>query len=116
MSWRMPSPQRVAWRVVQTWFTAVVGIVAGLMTTTKIRKVLRGQHADGFPVTQPTSVPTPRGDATTYTYGADLFDAGLVVHVVLLPRGPQGTRRVVTTPVSVPPRIGSGTARDPQQG
>lgn len=74
MSWRMPSPQRVAWRVVQTWFTAVVGIVAGLMTTTKIRKMLRGQHADGFPVTAPTSVSTPRGDATTYTYGADLFD------------------------------------------
>ncbi|MEH3033271.1 MAG: phospholipase D-like domain-containing protein [Aeromicrobium erythreum] len=74
MSWKMLAPQRLAVRVAQAWFTAVLGIVAGLMATTKIRKVLRGQHAEGFPVTPPRSVPTPRGDATTYTYGADLYD------------------------------------------
>ncbi|MFT4188401.1 MAG: phospholipase D-like domain-containing protein [Aeromicrobium sp.] len=69
----LPSPRQVVWRVLKMWLVAVLGIVAGLMVTTKVRKVLRGHRAHGFPVTPPTVVATPRGEATTYTYGDDLF-------------------------------------------
>ncbi len=70
----MPSPRRVVWEVVKGWLVAVVAIVAGIMATTKIRKVLRGQHAHGFPVTPPATIATSRGDATVYTYGDHVFD------------------------------------------
>lgn len=51
-----------------------MGVVAGLMTTTKVRKILRGQHGAGFPVTDPYRVSTPRGNATVYTFGEHLYD------------------------------------------
>ncbi|MFT4298704.1 MAG: phospholipase D-like domain-containing protein [Aeromicrobium sp.] len=70
----MPSPRRIVWEVVKAWLIAVTLTVVGIMTTTKVRKVLRGQRAHGFPVTAPQSVQTSRGAATTYTYGDDLFD------------------------------------------
>ncbi len=70
----LPSPRRVAWEVVKSWFMAVVAVVAGIMGTTKIRKVLRGQRAHGFPVTPPATVETARGAATVYTYGDHLFE------------------------------------------
>lgn len=71
---RKPSPRRIIWRSVQTWLASVVVVVAGLMGTTKVRKLLRGKRDDGFPVTPPATVSTPRGDATTYTYGDDLYE------------------------------------------
>ena len=69
-----PSPRRILWRTLQTWLSSVVVVVAGLMGTTKVRKLLRGKRNDGFPVTPPATVSTPRGDATTYTYGDDLYE------------------------------------------
>ncbi len=71
---RMPSPRRVAWEVARTWFLSVVAVVAGIMSTTKVRKVLRGKRAHGFPITPPATIRTPRGDATVYTYGDHLFE------------------------------------------
>ncbi len=68
------SPRRLIWRPVQTWFLAVVGVVAGLMLTTKVRKMLRGDPQTTFPTVPPTSVPVGRENrATTYTYGEDLY-------------------------------------------
>jgi cardiolipin synthase len=68
------SPRRLIWRPVQTWFLAVVGIVAGLMLTTKVRKILRGDRETTFPTVPPRSVPVgAENHATTYTYGEDLY-------------------------------------------
>jgi cardiolipin synthase len=62
-------------RPLQTWFLSVVGIVAGLMITTKIRKILRGANDSTFPTVPPTTVPVGQENtATTYTYGEDLYD------------------------------------------
>jgi cardiolipin synthase len=68
------SPRRLIWRPVQTWFLAVVGIVGGLMLTTKVRKILRGERQSTFPTVPPRTVPVGRENhATTYTYGEDLY-------------------------------------------
>ncbi len=67
---------RLLWRIVVAWFYAMFTVVVGLMVTTKVRKLLRVRKAGGgFPITEP--VPTDIGTgnlATTFTYGADLFD------------------------------------------
>lgn len=70
------TPWRLGRRVIVVWTCAIVGVVLGLMVTSKVRKVQRVRKADdGFPITAP--VPTDIGtgnQATTFTYGADLFD------------------------------------------
>ena len=46
-----------------------------LMIVTKIRKVIRGRSATPFPVTAPRPIPIgEEGTATTFTYGADLYE------------------------------------------
>lgn len=70
----MSRVRRMLWRTFQGWLATVAGITVALMATTKVRKILRGSGGDGFPVVEPRTVSTPRGDATTYTYGADLYD------------------------------------------
>lgn len=68
------STRRLLWRSMQTWLTAVVAIVAGLMLTTKVRKTLRGDDEFRFPTVSPSTVEVGTGNlATTYTYGEDLF-------------------------------------------
>ena len=79
MRMRTPSPRRLAWRALSSWFTAVVAISAGLMGTTKVRKIWRGTSDEGFPVTPPTAVDIGRESrATTYTYGEDVYEDMLV--------------------------------------
>lgn len=70
------TPWRLGWRVIVVWFGAIVTVVFGLMVTTKVRKVLRVRKADdGFPITAPVPIDIGTGNqATTFTYGADLFD------------------------------------------
>lgn len=69
------STERLIWRPLQTWFLSVVGIVAGLMVTTKVRKILRGASETSFPTVPPRTVPVgSENSATTYTYGEDLYD------------------------------------------
>ncbi len=68
------STERLIWRPLQTWFLSVVGIVAGLMVTTKVRKILRGASETSFPTVPPRTVPVgSENSATTYTYGEDLY-------------------------------------------
>ncbi|MGZ5366455.1 MAG: phospholipase D-like domain-containing protein [Aeromicrobium sp.] len=56
-------------------FYAQVTIIVSLMTTSAIRKRLRGNHARPFPVTPPSTAAVSTGNtATTFTYGEDLFD------------------------------------------
>jgi cardiolipin synthase len=71
---RPPSPQRLAWRIVRTWLTLVVGIVASLMITTKVRTLVRGRRGGRLTTTPPATVDVG-GDSqiTTYTSGRDLF-------------------------------------------
>ena len=74
------SPRSLIWRPFQTWLLSVVGIVSGLMLTTKVRKILRGGGQTSFPVVAPRTLPVGRQNrATTYTYGehlyADMLDA-----------------------------------------
>ena len=46
-----------------------------LMIVTKVRKVIRGRSATPFPVTPPHTIPIgENGTATTFTYGADLYE------------------------------------------
>lgn len=68
------STRRLLWRSLQTWLSAVVAIVAGLMLTTKVRKTMRGDDEFRFPTVAPATVEVGRGNhATTYTYGEDLY-------------------------------------------
>jgi cardiolipin synthase len=49
--------------------------IGTLMIVTKVRKVLRGRAATPFPVTPPRPIPIgEQGTATTFTYGADLYE------------------------------------------
>ncbi|MDQ3155215.1 MAG: phospholipase D-like domain-containing protein [Actinomycetota bacterium] len=53
---------------------AQITIIVSLMTTSAIRKRLRGTHAKPFPVTPPTTTAIGVDNtATTFTYGEDLF-------------------------------------------
>ena len=52
-----------------------VATIGTLMIVTKVRKVIRGRAATPFPVTPPRPIPIgENGTATTYTYGADLYE------------------------------------------
>jgi len=49
--------------------------IGTLMIVTKVRKVIRGRAATPFPVTPPRPIPIgEQGTATTFTYGADLYE------------------------------------------
>lgn len=49
--------------------------IGTLMVITKVRKIIRGRSATPFPVTPPRPIPIgDEGTATTYTYGADLYE------------------------------------------
>jgi cardiolipin synthase len=74
MRLRRTSPRRVVWTFLRAWFVAVIGIVAALTATSKVRKLNRAYRGDGFPRTPPVSVPVGGSTITTYTYGADLYD------------------------------------------
>lgn len=53
---------------------AQIAVIVSLMTTSAIRKRLRGNHAKPFPVTPPTTTAIGVDNtATTFTYGEDLF-------------------------------------------
>lgn len=68
------SPRGLLWRPLQTWFLSVVGIVSGLMLTTKVRKILRADGQKPFPTVAPRALEVgPENRATTYTYGEDLY-------------------------------------------
>jgi cardiolipin synthase len=66
-------------RIVRRGFLSVLAAqataIASLMATTKIRKLIRGHHTAPLPHAEPVSHPIGDGStATTYTYGAVLFD------------------------------------------
>lgn len=68
------STRGLLWRPLQTWFLSVVGIVSGLMLTTKVRKILRAGGQKPFPTVAPLTLPVGQENhATTYTYGEDLY-------------------------------------------
>jgi cardiolipin synthase A/B len=71
---RPPSQRRIVWRIVRTWLTLVVGIVASLMVVTKIRMIFRARRGNGLTITPPATVSVGGvTDVTTYTSGTDLF-------------------------------------------
>jgi len=70
--------------IVRRTLLTVLGLqiftVGSLMIITKVRKMRRGRSAEPFPVTAPHAVPIgEEGTATTFTYGADLFEDMLAV-------------------------------------
>ncbi|EFQ82417.1 phospholipase D domain protein [Aeromicrobium marinum DSM 15272] len=72
---RPPSPRAIAWRAARTWLVAVVVVVVGLMSTTKIRKLLRGKRAaEPFRRTPVRAVPVAGSQIATFTDGAELFE------------------------------------------
>lgn len=67
-------PGRILRRALLTLLAAQATVVAALMGTTKVRKILRGDHVAEFPVTPPVPLPIDENVATVYTYGEDLFE------------------------------------------
>jgi cardiolipin synthase A/B len=69
------STRRVLRRVFLTTILAQITAIASLMVTTKIRKILRGRNIPSLEASPSVAHPIHDGSvATTYTYGADLFD------------------------------------------
>ncbi len=66
--------RRMLWRALLTMLAAQATVVATLMGTTKVRKMVRGSHATSFPVTPPEPLHVDENVATVYTYGEDLFE------------------------------------------
>jgi cardiolipin synthase len=69
------STRRVLRRVLLGTILAQITAIASLMVTTKVRKILRGRNIPPLEPTPSKSHPIADGSlATTYTYGAELFD------------------------------------------
>lgn len=67
--------RRFVRRALLTVLYAQLTVVVSLMTTSKVRTLLRGKRSTTFPVTPPTTLPVGERDrVTTFTFGADLFD------------------------------------------
>lgn len=69
------STRRVLRRAFLTTILAQVAAIVSLMVTTKVRKMLRGRNIPSLEPSPPVSHSIQDGSvATTYTYGAELFD------------------------------------------
>ncbi len=70
-----PVARTIVRRGLLTMVVLQVLTIGTLMIITKVRKVIRGRAATPFPVTPPRPIPIgEEGTATTYTYGADLYE------------------------------------------
>lgn len=73
MRWPSQNPRHAIRRAFLALLYAQIATILGLMTYSGLRKRLRGVVKKGFPVTPPASVAIGATEATTYTYGADLY-------------------------------------------
>lgn len=68
------TPRSVLKRGLIAFFYAQLTIIVSLMTTTAVRKQLRGTRATKFPITAPTTTAVgPDNTATMFTFGEDLY-------------------------------------------
>ena len=69
------STRRILRRGFLTMVALQIATIGTLMIVTKVRKIIRGRAATPFPVTPPRAIPIgEQGSATTFTYGADLYE------------------------------------------